>query len=351
MHIDTSAALAREAVQKLLSGGLDPDEFLHEVSARIRRVVPHDSSAWMTLDPDTMLPSGALQYDKSPELIRVLWRNELLDGDVQSLAELARRPAPVAALSQLDAGSAANSPRVQQILRPAGVGDELRMLLRVGGSTWGLGVICRELGSRGFTADERAFLAGIATDIAEGLRRGLSHRPDPGAATLVPGVVAFDLHGQVVSTTAEAARTMALMSGDVTSMLYAVAISASHRDGASARVRLTDGRWSLLQGARMHGAPDSSPQVTVVLAAAPQPDLTSVLLRLHALSAREREVADLLLRGRPTNDIAAQLYISHHTLRDHVKAIFTKVGARSRAELTALVSDHASLGLAAAAQH
>ena len=61
MHVDTSAALAREAVRKLIGGGLDPDEFLHEVSARVRRVVPHDSSAWMTLDPDTLLPNGALQ--------------------------------------------------------------------------------------------------------------------------------------------------------------------------------------------------------------------------------------------------------------------------------------------------
>jgi DNA-binding NarL/FixJ family response regulator len=254
----------------------------------------------------------------------------------------------VAALSQLDPGSAANSPRVQQILRAAGLGDELRLMLRVGGSTWGLGVLCRDLGSRTFDADERAFLAGIATDIAEGLRRGLSHRADPDAAILVPGVVAFDLEGQVLSTTGEAARTMALMSGDSASILYSVAIAASRHDGASARVRLTDGRWSLLQGGLMHGAPGGSPQVSVVLAPAPQPDLTSVLLRLHALSTREREVADLLLRGRPTNDIAAQLYISHHTLRDHVKAIFTKVGARSRAELTALVSDYASPELAAA---
>jgi DNA-binding CsgD family transcriptional regulator len=351
MHIDTSAALAREAVRKLVGGGLDPDEFLHEVSARIRRVVPNDSSAWMTLDPDTMLPSGALQYDKSPEVIRVLWRNELLDGDVQTLPELAARSSPVAALSQLDAGSAANSPRVQQILRPAGLGDELRVMLRVGGSTWGVGVICRELGSSDFDADERTFFAGIATDIAEGLRRGLSRRPDPDAAILVPGVVAFDLQGRVVSTTAEADRMTALMSGDATSMLYAVAISASRHDSASARVRLTDGQWLLLQGGRMYGAPNDSAQVTVAIAPAPQPDLTSVLLRLYRLSAREREVAELLMHGGRTDEIAARLYISQHTLRDHVKAIFTKVGARSRSELTALVSDYASPELAAATRH
>jgi DNA-binding NarL/FixJ family response regulator len=340
MHIDTSAALAREAVRKLVGSGLDPDEFLHEVSARVRRVVPHDSSAWMTLDPDTLLPSGALQYDKSPELARASWRNEVLDGAVQNLAELAGRASPVAALSQLDAGRAANSPLVQEILRPAGLGDEMRVMLRVDGSTWGFGVMCRELGSRDFDADERTFLADIATDIGEGLRRGLSRRPDPDADTLVPGVVAFDVQGQVVSATAEAARMTALMSGDATTMLYAVAVAASHRGSASARVRLTDGRWLLAQGGRMYGAPHDSAQVTVALASAPSPDLTSVLLRLHRLSAREREVAKLLMHGRRTDEIAARLYISQHTLRDHVKSIFTKVGARSRAELTALVSDH-----------
>jgi FixJ family two-component response regulator len=43
-------------------------------------------------------------------------------------------------------------------------------------------------------------------------------------------------------------------------------------------------------------------------------------------------------QASPRNDqIAARLHISRHTLRDHVKAIFAKVGAKSRSELTALV--------------
>jgi hypothetical protein len=190
-----------------------------------------------------------------PELDRALWRNELLEGgDVHKLVELARRPSPVTAMSQLDAASAANSPRVQRILRPGGIGDGLRMMLRANGSTWGHAGIYRELGARAFYPDERAFLAAIADDIAEGLRRSLSRRPEPGAAVLVPGVVAFDDQGRVISATAEASRVMALMPGDVTSTLYPVTIGASRCDRASARVRLTDGRWLLLQGGRMHGA-------------------------------------------------------------------------------------------------
>jgi DNA-binding CsgD family transcriptional regulator len=337
----TSAAGAQATLDRLRRSGLGPGEYLHEVSALVRRTVPHDVSGWMTLDPDTMLSTGTAEAQKSPELDRALWRNELLqDGDVHKLAELARRPSPVTAMSQLDAVSAANSPRVQQILRPAGIGDGLRVMLRANGSTWGHAGIYRELGAPAFHPDERAFLAAIADDIAEGLRRSLSRRPEPDAAAFVPGVVAFDARGRVVSATAEASRVMALMPGDVTSTLYAVAIGASRRDRASARVRLTDGRWLLLQGGRMHGAANDSPHVTVSLMPAPRSDLTSLLLRLHALSARQREVAQLLISGLRTDQIAAHLHISPHTLHDHVKAIFTKLGVQGRAELMALVSDN-----------
>ncbi|MDQ1738242.1 MAG: hypothetical protein QOH56_4493 [Pseudonocardiales bacterium] len=346
MLTKTSAAGARAALDRLRRSGLGPREYLHEVSALVRRTVPHDVSGWMTLDPDTMLSTGTVEGQKSPELDRALWRNELLeDGDVHKLAELARRPSPVTAMSQLDAASAANSPRVQQILRPGGIGDGLRVMLRANGSTWGHAGIYRELGARAFYPDERAFLAAIADDIAEGLRRSLSRRPEPGAAVLVPGVVAFDDQGRVISATAEASRVMALMPGDVTSTLYAVAIGASRCDRASARVRLTDGRWLLLQGGRMHGAVNESAHVTVGLMPAPRSDLTSLLLRLHGLSARQREVAQLLISGLRTDQIAAHLHISPHTLHDHVKAIFSKLRVQGRAELMALVSDNVSPNL------
>jgi DNA-binding CsgD family transcriptional regulator len=339
-NIDTSAAVARDAVIKLGRAGLDPAEFLYEVSARVRRVVPHVMSSWMTLDPDTMLLSGTILTDKPAAMLQDLLRNELLVPDVQKMAELARRPSPVAALSELDAATAAGSARLQLIHRPAGIGDELRAMLRARGSSWGAAMLYRESGSRNFGARERAFMADIAAEIGEGLRRSLSRRPDPGAAVLVPGAVAFGAAGSMISSTVEASRMMALMPGDATTTLSCVAISASQGDGARARVYLADGRWLLLHGGRMLGAPDEPARVTVTLMPAPRTDVTSMLMRLHGLSAREREVAELLMLGPPTRTIAAWLHISPHTLRDHVKSIFGKVGARSRSELMALGLDH-----------
>ena len=46
-----------------------------------------------------------------------------------------------------------------------------------------------------------------------------------------------------------------------------------------------------------------------------------------------------LLRGLPTADIAQMLFISRHTLSDHMKAIFGKLEVSSRPELTALLLD------------
>ena len=336
---ETSAVLARETVREIARAGLDPQQFFYEVSLRIRRVVPHDASGWMTLDPDTLLPNGAFETDKPPELVRALWRNELLEADVHKLADIAEWPLALATSSQLDAATAAESRRIQ-LIQSAAIGDELLVMLRAGGSTWGAVALYRELGSRGFDADERAFMADIADDIAHGLRRSLAARPDPDAAVLVPGVVAFDASGQISSATAEANRMMALMLGDARTTLYAVAVGAGHRGAAHSRVRLADGRWLLLHGARMHGAATDPAQVTVTLLPAPRTDLVSLLLRLHGLSAREREVADLLMLGYATDEIAARLYISRHTLHDHVKSIFAKLGARSRSELMAIGSDH-----------
>lgn len=53
-----------------------------------------------------------------------------------------------------------------------------------------------------------------------------------------------------------------------------------------------------------------------------------------ALSAREREVLQLIAEGRSTRDIAAKLYVSVKTVETHRKQIMDKLGFNSIAELT-----------------
>lgn len=50
------------------------------------------------------------------------------------------------------------------------------------------------------------------------------------------------------------------------------------------------------------------------------------------LSNREREVLGLVATGATNNQIAAELFLSPHTVKDHISSIFRKLGVRNRAE-------------------
>lgn len=55
-----------------------------------------------------------------------------------------------------------------------------------------------------------------------------------------------------------------------------------------------------------------------------------------ALTRREAEVLRMVAAGRSNREIARELFIAVHTVKNHVHNILTKLGARSRAEAIAL---------------
>ena len=59
---------------------------------------------------------------------------------------------------------------------------------------------------------------------------------------------------------------------------------------------------------------------------------------LSVLSRRELEVVDLIASGYSNAEIASALFISVHTVNDHTKKIYRKLGVHSRLEVAALVN-------------
>jgi DNA-binding CsgD family transcriptional regulator len=57
------------------------------------------------------------------------------------------------------------------------------------------------------------------------------------------------------------------------------------------------------------------------------------LSAVDTLTKREKDVLQLLMEGRRVSSIARALYLSPQTVRNHLKAIFRKLGAHSQAEL------------------
>jgi two-component system response regulator NreC len=59
------------------------------------------------------------------------------------------------------------------------------------------------------------------------------------------------------------------------------------------------------------------------------------------LSEREQEVLELLVRGHTNREVSEQLYLSPKTVEAYRAKLYTKLGAKSRADLVAYASKHA----------
>jgi DNA-binding NarL/FixJ family response regulator len=56
------------------------------------------------------------------------------------------------------------------------------------------------------------------------------------------------------------------------------------------------------------------------------------------LTSREREVLTLLANGRSTDELANELFLSLHTVRNHVRNILTKLHARTKLEAVVIAA-------------
>ena len=70
------------------------------------------------------------------------------------------------------------------------------------------------------------------------------------------------------------------------------------------------------------------------------PDFTSSLedfIEKYQISKREKEVIQLISRGKGNQDISDSLFISLQTVKDHIHHIYIKTGVKNRVQLTNLI--------------
>ncbi|MBH24024.1 MAG: hypothetical protein CMH57_06165 [Myxococcales bacterium] len=76
---------------------------------------------------------------------------------------------------------------------------------------------------------------------------------------------------------------------------------------------------------------------SALLSHQPSPAETLEQPEFDELSSREKEVMQEFIAGNQVAEVAENLYISPHTVRNHLKSIFRKLGVRSQAELLSKV--------------
>src|SRR5690606_11514299 len=101
---------------------------------------------------------------------------------------------------------------------------------------------------------------------------------------------------------------------------------------------LAEGLWVTLRAARLQPASGTHPSdgaIAVTIEEASAATRSEVFGRAFGLSPRERQVLALLADGADTRELARILSISHFTVQDHLRSIFTKTGAPTRQVLAA----------------
>lgn len=114
-------------------------------------------------------------------------------------------------------------------------------------------------------------------------------------------------------------------------------LSARRAGHRRVRLRMLNGTWLVAHASPLAG----SGQVALVLEPARASEIAPIVIEAYGMTPREVEVTRLIARGLSTDEIASSLFLSRHTVRDHLKAIFEKVGVSSRGELTSkLFAEH-----------
>jgi DNA-binding CsgD family transcriptional regulator len=339
-----AAKSSLEALDRLAREGLSAQDLLEQAAARIDRVVPTDGYFLAATDPETTLSIGTgLVRDLPADQCQPHWDYEFLVPDYLKFADIARSGRRVADLHDATGGRPERSPRFKQYSSATGFNSEVRMVFTVGDSAWGLGQLNRLSGR--FTEDEKDWLELASASIGRGLRRAMVSEP---ASSPVlgrgPGVILLDDGGNVVSATREALEWLdelapeLLMSnvGDVLLPFhahgFAMRVRAAHEDGEPqirSRLRTRSGVWLLMHGAVLEG----TEHVTLIIEPAKSGDVAPLIVEAYGMTGRELDVTRAIARGLGTSEIAAELYLSPHTVRDHVKGLFEKVGVSSRGEL------------------
>lgn len=326
-------------------------------SEHLRRLVPFDAAVWLASDPATGLPTAPTRIENFGHLgiegCRQGWALEFTVDDVNLYRRLAAATTPAAGLRLATDDRPTRSPRFTELVDPNGFDDELRGVLRVDGNPWAMVALFRSDGSPPFGSDEIDLVASLSAPLASAVRR--QARPGAQGRAAVddhPGMMLFAADGVLISADEPARAWLDELTGEesdtgglevplpmvVVSMLMRAQASAD-QDGravATARVRsAATGRWFSCYASCLRDTDGQIDHTALVVEPANAAVIAPLFAEAYELSPREQQIVRLLARGRGTSEIAEQLQLSRHTVRDHIKAVFNKVGVSSRGELVA----------------
>ena len=337
---------ARERVSRICGAAGDARTLRLELLGAIRRVVGFDAYAWLVTDPETSVGCAPLAdvpcLPELPQLIRLKYLTT-----INRWTTLRGR---VALLQEATGGDLSRSLMWRDLLCRYAVGDIASSVYRDRFGCWGFLDLWRAGRTGRFGVAEAGFLSAIAQPVTTALRhsqavtfvRGVSRELVPPG----PVVLLLSRDLEVRAQTPETQQYLRMLvppaqdQPPIPASAYNVAaqLLASEagvdRNPPLARVHLSQGLWLTLRAGRIGDtAPPQERDIAVSIEETSPTERLALFTRAFGLSTREGELLHHLASGSDTRDLARQMFVSEHTVQDHLKSIFAKTSARSRRTL------------------
>ncbi|GHE25431.1 helix-turn-helix transcriptional regulator [Streptomyces hydrogenans] len=362
----------RDSVVAAAAAARGVDEFFAGVMRAARPVFRSEVWAGITVDPVTLMNTGghyrrAVPLRYLPRMLDIEYR----EGDVNGLPQLARGPGPVGVLGEAVGGVRDRSPRYRDIIRPLGLTDEVRILLRDRYGVWGALILGTGGDTPPYGPEADAVARAIARPLGESLRRlHLARRAEVGGDGAVPAgdcpapalVLLDGAYAPVqLSPTAglwlgellapgeprppgsgaagrgaPAGRT----EGGLPPALYGAAAAVrAAAPGPGSSGSLASWAHTRSRGrVRLHAWRMDGPgpaRVAVAVEPAGPGEHIALVMAAHGLTPREAEITGLVLHGRSTAEISRLTRLSPYTVQEHLTSVFDKTGVRGRRDLVA----------------
>jgi DNA-binding CsgD family transcriptional regulator len=317
----------------------------------IRHAVGFDSYAWLLTDPETSVGSAPLAdvpcLPELPQLIRLKYLT-----DINRWTTL--RSPPVALLHESTAGDPSRSLLWRDMLSRYGITDVVSLVFRDKFGCWGFLDLWRSGTSARFSQTEAAWLADVTGPVTTALRRSQAHafvvRTSRDAPRLGPVVLLLSPDLEVLRQTPQTQEYLRKLvppeddrppvpagAYNVAAQLLAVEAGVDPNP-PWARTHLSDGLWLTMRAGRIGDAESGEQRdIAVTIEQTSPAERVTLFALAFALSARESELVGHLVTGADTRELARLMFLSEHTVQDHLKSIFTKTSAHNRRALLSLV--------------
>lgn len=311
----------------------------------LRPLVPYDAHVFALTDPTTLVGTAPyadvpmLPWERLPETIR--WRYLT---PVNRVDTLVGKPASSLLTATTDPAESLVWLHVQ---RDLGVVDTALVTFADRYGVWAYLELWRVTDP--FTRAELDLLTALVPELTTGLRSAVARTFLDPADLLLPVGPAVIVLGPdlVVRQQTEGAATALLhllppeepmppipaAAYNVGAALIAEENGVGVGDGAAwSRIHLGGNRWVTAKASRL------GEDIAVSIEPSTTAERLDLFARASGLSERETEVITLLGLGLDTREIAGELFLSEHTVNDHVKSVLAKTGVRTRQVLMARVA-------------